>query len=324
MNGQQFGDLLIEAYAGLSSVGWHWFAYHFHNGPTPFARSIMEACADIDDHAPGIGTKLLRELASLGGRDRDESQYEQLLQKLSEILVIRQIVSCTWPTGRTFLHEPAATSGGPRPELVVTWPGGRVAIEVKTPAILEHTRRRGANGTQLPYRHGLPLEPTKKMAQGMVTLPRDNPVLDFLKDAERKFAGFRSDPDTASLLVIVWDDFVYEPISTLVNPRSGLLTPESFARKSDGAAQDFPNIDSIIVLRHLNYFILGSRGEPLGDRSSSLDFGAGGALPNVSFVASGGRAIPQSVFEALRAKPHDDPELQRFAEYRPQDIVFWL
>lgn len=324
MTAEQFADLLREAYAGLSEIGWHWFGYHFHVGPTPFAKSIMGACADIDDRAPSMGSKLFREMMSIGGRDRDESQYEQLLQKLAEILVIRQIVRCPWPAGTRFEHEPTATPEGPRPELVVTWTRGRLVVEVKAPALLEHIRRRASNGVQLAYRDGVPLELATKLSEGAVTLPRDNPVLDFLKDAERKFAAFRTDPDTAALLVIVWDDYIYEPISALVNPCSGLLTAQSFAREPDGTARIYPNIDGIVVLRHLNYFVQGSREEPLGDRANALDFGGSAALPNVHFAPSSGRSIPQFLLNALRARAHDDPELLRFAEYNVQDIVFWV
>lgn len=324
MTPEQFGTLLMEAYGGVATVGWHWFGYHFHNGPTGFARSIMTACADIDDHTPGIGTVLFRELLAIGGRDRDNSQYEQLLQKLSEVLVIGRIVNCPWPQGTTFEHEPAATPGGPRPELLVTHPQGRLVVEVKTPALLDHIRKRGSNETQLAYRGSVPLEVARRISEEAVTLPRDNPVLDFLKDGERKFAAFRSDPSTASVLVIVWDDFIYEPISTLVNPGSGLLTDRSYARAPDGTALRFPNVDAIVALRHYNYFTMGSREEPLGDRQSAMDFGDDNALPNVLFTSPAGRPVPQFVFDALRAVPHDDPELLRFAEYNVQDFVVWL
>jgi hypothetical protein len=199
-----------------------------------------------------------------------------------------------------------------------------LVVEVKTPALLEHDRRRASNGAQLAYRDGVPLELAKKLSEGAVTLPRDNPVLDFLKDGERKFAAFRANPDTTSLLVIVWDDYIYEPISALVNPRSGLLTAESFAREADGTVRTYPNIDGIVVLRHINYLVRGSREEPLGDRVSAFDFGGNTALPNVHFATSCGRSIPQFVLDALRARAHDDPELLRFAEYNVQDIVFWV
>lgn len=325
MTAEEFSSLYLRALNGIAATGWHWFGYHFHVGPTQFARSIMESCASIDTRAPGIGTELLDELTSIGGRERDEAQYEQLLQMLGEILVIERLVNCPWPAGTTFQHEPAATPGGPRPELLVTASDGyRLVVEVKTPALLRHIRARGTNATQLAYRGGVPLEVAQGISDGDVTLPRDNPVLDFLRDGERKFAGFRADANTASLLVIVWDDFIYEPISALVNEGSGLLTERSFARAADGTAEKFPNVDAVVTLRHLNYLIAGSREEHLMDRQTAMDFGDDRALPNVLFAAAGAQPIPDFVLEALRAYPHDDPGLRMFAEYNPQDIVFWM
>jgi hypothetical protein len=325
MSPEEFQRLYLLALNGIAGVGWHWFAYHFHIGPTRFARSILEACATIDEHTAGIGTTLLNELTSIGGRERDEAQYEQLLQKMSEILVIERVVTCPWPAGTTYEHEPAAIAHGPRPELVVGYEGGRMIVEVKTPALLAHVRRRAANPVQLAYRGGVPLDVAQDLAgDAEVALPRDNPILDFLRDANRKFADFHNDPRTASVLFIVWDDFIYEPISTLANDRSGLLTPNSFARNPDGMPETFPNIDLVVALRHLNYFIAGSREEDLGDRASAMDFGAANALPNVLFPAHGGCEVPDFVLERFRAYPYDDPGLRMFAEYNPQDIVFWI
>jgi len=284
----------------------------------------MSSCASINRRAANIGADLLDELVGIGGRERDEDQYEQLLQKLAEILVIERVVNCPWPDVTTFLHEPAANPGGPRPELLVSTPDGRLVVEVKTPALFKHIRARAANAVQLPYRGVVPLDVAERLAQGTVTLPRDNPVLDFLRDGERKFAGFREEPNTTSLLVIVWDDYIYEPISALVNGASGLLTQSSYSRTATGTAEIFPNIDAIVALRHLNYFVAASREEPLIDRQNGLDFGDENALPNVLFTLPGARPIPDFVLDALRAYPHDDPGLRMFAEYNPQDIVFWI
>lgn len=323
MTSEEYGALLATAWSRLRETEWHWFGYHFFNGPRPFADSIVGACGSIDDRAPGIGMKLLRELCSIGGRERDEGQYEQLLQKLAEILVIERVVQCPWPEGTTFEHEPAAVAGGPRPELLVLHPEGRLVVEVKTPSLLNHIRERGANPIQLPYREGARLDVARELARGQITLPRDNPVRDFLRDAERKFAGFR-DGTTETLLAIVWDDAIYEPISVLVNPGSGLLTDRSYSRRSDGTPETFPSVDAVVAIRHLDYFIRGSREEPLMDRRSAMDFGDDRALPNVLFPAHGGHALPGHVVEGLRSVPHDDPGLRMFAEYNPQDMVMWL
>lgn len=325
MTAEEFGRLYLLAIDGISNAGWHWFAYHFHNGPTPFAMSIIEACASIDGRTEGIGTSLLSELTSIGGRDRDEAQYEQLLQKLSEILVIERIVTSEWPAGTTFQHEPAARPGAPRPELVVNYEDQRLVIEVKTPAHLRHIRNRANNPVQLAYRGGVPRELAQELAgEGAVALPRDNPILDFLRDANRKFEAFRHEGLVTTLLVIVWDDFIYEPISTLVNDASGLLTEQSFAQVEGDEAERFENIDNVIVLRHLNYFIAGSREEALMDRLNAMDFGADNALPNVLFDAHGDQHVPEEVVRRFRALRHDDPRIRDFADYRPQDIVFWL
>ena len=157
MTREEFNDLQIVALGGLQTLSWHWFSYHFSTPPSPFALGIMRACASIDRRASGIGADLLRELMTIGGLDRYEPHYEQLLQKLAEILIIERIVTSEWPSGTTFEHEPAAIRGGPRPELLVTFGGGRLVVEVKTPSLLSHIRRRSENGTQLPYR-GLPLD----------------------------------------------------------------------------------------------------------------------------------------------------------------------
>ncbi|MFK5979711.1 MAG: hypothetical protein QM488_12585 [Rhizobiaceae bacterium] len=325
MTAEEFNRLYLLALRGIDDVGWHWFSYHFHNGPTPFAMCILEACAAIDERTERIGTTLLSELISIGGRDRDAAQYEQLLQKMGEILVIERVVCSEWPRGTTFQHEPAAFPGGARPELVVNFEDGRLVVEVKTPSQLNHIRNRANNRVQLAYRGGVSRELAEKIAEDEgVVLPRDNPILDFLRDANRKFDGFRQEQSTSSLLVIVWDDHIYEPISTLVNEASGLLTVNSFAKNADGIAETYPNIDAVVVLRHLNYMIAGSREEPLLDRVSALDFGGERALPNVLFLAQGERQLPEIVLERLRAYFHDDPGLKMFAEYNPQDVVFWM
>ena len=154
-------------------------------------------------------------------------------------------------------------------------------------------------------------------------MPRDYPVRDFLIDAVRKFADFR-DETTGCLLVIVWDDFIYEPISMLVNKELGLLNANSFERTENGEARSYANIDMVVAVRHLNYFVSGSREEPLEDRVSAMDFGEGQALPNVSFDVSRPVLIPSHVLHRLRAYPHDDPGLATMAEYNVTDMAFWL
>lgn len=321
---QNFADQMQNAWSALDKTGWHWFSYHFHNGPTPFARSILRACASLDSKTDDIGKQLLDDLLSIGGREKDRDQYEQLLQKLAEILVLERIITSDWPDGTTFQYEPEAVRGGPRPELLVVANNIRLAVEVKAPSLLRHIRNRHANGVQLAYRDGVPLPSAREISGGDgLTLPRDYPILDFLKSANRKFEGFR-DGETATILVIVWDDYIYEPISVLMNGQSGLLTLNSFERDPEtGEALKFENIDAVIAIRHLNYFIMGAGEEYIYDRNDGMDFGGDAAMPNVLFTVSEVRAIPDHIISRLRAYPYGHDVLIG-AEYRVQDTVFWV
>lgn len=321
---EKFSEQMIQIWEGLKQIGWHWFAYHFTNGPTPFAISILQTCASLDNATDGIGRQLLDDLLRIGGREKDEDQYEQLLQKLAEMLVLERIIHSNWPQGTTFEYEPVATPGGPRPELLVTLDDKRLVVEVKAPSLLRHIRNRASKGTQLTYRNVIALSTAEEVSGDKgTTLPRDNPVFDFLKSANHKFEGFR-DGKTASLLVIVWDDYIYEPISILMNEQSGLLTPQSFQRDPNtGTALKFPNVDAIVAIRHLNYFIAASREEPLHDRISGMDFGDNHAMPNVSFGVSDATAVPEHVFNQLRALPFGHKALWG-AEYQVTDMVCWV
>ncbi|KQX45478.1 hypothetical protein ASE29_34770, partial [Ensifer sp. Root74] len=84
------------------------------------------------------------------------------------------------------------------------------------------------------------------------------------------------------------------------------------------------NVDKVILIRHMNYFVEGAAERPLADREHGMDFGGPHALPNVLCEGHGGRPIPQFVLDVLRAYPHDDPRLRMFAEYNPQDMIFWF
>jgi hypothetical protein len=46
------------------------------------------------------------------------------------------------------------------------------------------------------------------------------------------------------MLVVVCDDFIYEPITALVHPISVLLTESSFAKDAIGSPLTFPNVDA--------------------------------------------------------------------------------
>ncbi len=318
-------SLLKEAGFNISGgKAWHWFSYHFSMlPPHPLARSIVDACADCEMKLPGLGFQFVKEIAAISGKEKHEPHYDQLLQKLAEILVVRQLLTLEWAAGTTFQHEPAVSADGKRPELRVVTPERVFLFEVKAPALREHIHARRTNAFQVPGRT-LPMAQVQKLAgKGGLTLPRDNPVKDFLLDADKKFAPFKAIQAETALLVIVWDDFIYEPITALKHEQCGLLTANSYLKDGTGAAVQFPNIDAVVLVRHLTYFMRAASDEPLQERAHALDFGDEGALPNVFITIGDPGLVPKMVQQGLRAVRWDDPFLQRAADYRPKDIVFW-
>lgn len=307
---------------------WHWFQFHFaFRHPRPFARSIISAAADLEQLLTGLGQQLLNDLVSIGGREKHRPDYDTLIQKLAEMLVLRQLLRLPWPEGTTFTHEPAGTPQGKRPELLVKTSGMSYVFEVKAPSLLAHQHARGTNSLQLPGRM-FPLEMvgrlTETMGDGSTTFARDNPVKDFLLSAEEKFRPFKAKGPCRSYLVIVWDDHIYEPITSLVHERCGLLTPNSFAHDKEGQPLAFPSIDAVIIIRHLLYFNLAAAEHDLRERAHAFDFGGPHSLPNVFVTMPGSQIGPAFIPDGLRALEWDRPPLQHFADYRPQELIMWL
>jgi hypothetical protein len=317
-------ELLREAATGTMGQPWHWFRHHFQwLPPHPFAQSFIDAAVDCECHVSGLGHQLIRDLGSIGGIDRHEPHYDQLMQKLAEILVLRQLLALPWPGGATFEHEPALTRHSKRPELKVVTPEHAYLFEVKTPSLSAHARNRAKNNLQAPARMFERDILDRLAGEGGLTLPRDNPVKDFLVDAEAKFAPFKAATRATSLLVIVWDDHIYEPITVLTQEQCGLLTPKSYYTDATGGPVTFPDIDAVVLIRHLMYFKQAAGDVPLVERAHAFDFGDEQALPNVFLPLPGGAQVPEFIRKGLRARPLDDLWLQRAAEYRPLEMVFW-
>lgn len=159
-----------------------------------------------------------------------------------------------------------------------------------------------------------------------VTLPRDNPVKDFLISADTKFAAFGADDrDFYGLLVVVWDDFIYEPITALIHPASGLLTENSFARTDDGHPLKFEHIDAILLVSHLQYlkWALAEDGNtrPFHLSDQSFRWNVDPARPAAYLETPHGRPMPQDVQSLLEARPLDAIP---GAEYRPSDWINWI
>jgi hypothetical protein len=283
----------------------------------PFVNGLCRALAEIDSATPGYANEMMNRLAAI--KDKGEAQYEAILQILAEIYVTQGVVEAASHTGvgPQVAHEPGP-SGKKNPECEALIAGHWCAIEVKTPKLIEYGRLRASKPWQLTAR--MQGEATKAL---QATLPRDNPVKDFLVSAEAKFAIYESHrPNALRLLVIIWDDFCNEPIAALVNPMSGLLTQNSFHRDANNLAVTYPHVDGVVVIRHHHQLIRATRCEPLVDGvKDALRYRHDGFPPKAFIAVAGGRIVPNAVLDALNLVPLS---ACMGAEYQPTDFVMWF
>lgn len=307
---------------------WHWFQYHFSHELKgrghPLAAGVIDCALEAEARMPGYAPRIVNRIASIAGRERHVPDWEQLLTILAELHVIAQICRWNWPDGALFIEEPRMPGSGRNPELSVQVNGHTYAYEVKAPAIFAHAEARGSNPTQIASRYADQEALARLGGDGGITWPRDNPVKDFLVSAEGKFKPFADSLEHfTGVLVICWDDFIYEPISALEHPGCGLLTPSSFFRDPDGSAVTFPSVGGVVVLRHLLQLVLACQDRPLRDGlGSPFDYGPRGAFPWKTFHQNPhGSAVPAVAIEPLDARPSD---ASMGAEYTPKELVWWL
>ncbi|MES2898672.1 MAG: hypothetical protein V4723_03035 [Pseudomonadota bacterium] len=273
---------------------------------------------------PGYARQFIERLAGVSGRANHMPDWEQLLQQLAELHVISRVSSFYSCGECTFKLEPTALGSNKNPEIVVSTATYSLGVEVKAPSIFKHWESRSENPNQFASRFASK-DIIMEMADGRTaTLPRDNPVKDFLISANQKFAGFAlNDPRFIGVLVICWDDFIYEPISSLIQPDCGLLTENSFFAGPDGRPYRFENVAGIVVIRHLYQLVLACRDEHLMDGiSHPLDYGQMGKPPWKAFFQNPhGRLVPGEVIQCFDAREVCD---EMGAEYRPQEFIMWL
>ncbi|MBY3195169.1 hypothetical protein [Rhizobium laguerreae] len=321
-------ETLAERYRTGVGGRTHWLTYHLKKGHvTEFGEALIEALASCESRLPQLGERLVDDLINTGYTPTAQDPaawragFQQLLQKFAEILVLRVLLEAPWPEGVQFRHEPANPTTGRRPELAVEFEERVYLFEVKCPSLVDHQAARGANARQIPARSALgdalraspdPNDP--------VTWPRDNVLKDFLESAEGKFSGF-SDKKTIGVLVVIWDAYVYEPISALNYHRSGLLTEHSF-HQVNGVRVPFDAVDGVIVMNHLAVLHAGAQEQGHAHRPGyfRLDHVDGG-LPNVWCQNLGGKQLDAFVMSALDAIPAEDADP---AEYRPHEYIMWI
>lgn len=248
-----------------------------------------------------------------------EEPFESIIQVLGEIYVTGGAIETAdrHNDGQIqFRHEPGIANSK-NPEFEVSASETWYSVEVKTPRLIEYGRKRAVLSRQLTARLPHP------SALGPATLPRDNPIKDFLVSANEKFAAYRAiRPDALAILTIVWDDFIQEAVSALCHPKSGLLTAHSFFKGTDGKAVQFENVDAVLLIRHQHQMILATREEPLGDGQRPFTYHGPPFPPKALVLNPAGRAIPPEVVTALGATPIED--LSNYAEYRAPDMIIWV
>ncbi|MEH6477489.1 MAG: hypothetical protein V7727_17485 [Sneathiella sp.] len=280
---------------GIFGNRWHYFGHHVANF-TPFIRSVYAACIDlrvIDEDAP---LAMLREIKNIGGRKNYEPHYDQLLQKLAEILVMRQVVKMPWPQETSFEIEAGVSGNAKRIDLVVTLPEGKkFGFEVKAPKYTPHARQREGKSFQFPAQIGKQPLGIQNPSDHKAVLPRDKTVRGFLRSAEAKFEVFSARHDFCGTLVIVWDDWMSEVVEPLFAREAGLLTPCT--------SEVFGNIDAVLILRHLTHFAEAAGANNVSDgRGDPMSMTEARENPNIikemsdielpEFIKNGFNAVP--------------------------------
>lgn len=305
-----------------------WLSYHLHKvAPSDFGRNLLSAVKDIDQALPNVGLHFINALASVryipAGQDAAawRAGFEQLLQLLAEVLVIRALSNCAWPEGSALAYEPVNPTTGRRPELSVELDDQVLLIEVKCPALIDHQHRRADAEYHLPAR-GVAGEFLQGLGDlNRLVLPRDNVVKDFLLSSEEKFRAFSQFKPTRGVLVIVWDQHLYEPISSLRHPESGLFTANSFARDLDGNRILFKSVEGVIVMDGLGQLGAAAQETEPADAHDPFAIEPNGR-PSAWCPNQPDAVLHARVAEALVTQPIED--LEHFAEYRPQDVIFWI
>lgn len=306
---------------------WHWYEYHFRflyiGQEHPFVKSIIDACLVVENKIPGYSKRMIDHIASINGRDRYLPHYDQLKQTLAELLVVSHLASQY--TDSKFEDEPTIGNSDKNPEITITTDRYVLGVEVKSPKLREHVEQRSTRSVQLPGR--IPV--AKQMIEHAggkesVTLPRDNPVKDFLISANEKFSEFKKEIDNFyGILVIVWDDHIYEPITSLISEHAGLFTENSFAQDKENNPLTFVHVDAVIIIRHLHIFVEASAERPLIDgKRSAMDYGGYDQFPYKIIVPNPiGKDVPQEIKEAFHAV---ETSHRLGAEYMPQEYIMWI
>lgn len=308
---------------------WHWFTFHFqfylYGREHVFAKSIVDAISNIENALPGFAPIMIDRLSSISGKERFVPHYEQLIQNCAELYILNRVIDHYRGMNIEIFHEPTTKESGKNPEFVVKSDKIIFGIEVKAPSLLRHINHRYDNPAQISTRVPGLLESTKGIfGDKSVTYPRDNPIKDFLLSANDKFESFKKEnKNFVSLLFIVWDDFIYEPISAMLGEPSGLFLEGSFAKDKNGESMKFENVDAVLLDRHLINIIRATQDKQLNyNKKHAMDYGTKDDFPFKVIIPTPhiNGAIPESIMDCFQLKELNS---ELGAEYIPSDFIFW-
>jgi hypothetical protein len=324
----------INEYIAQSEIvnEWHWFSYHFQYAKvglyTRFGNAIINSMLNIDSRVDGYAKDIIKRISSICGKEKFLPHYEQLLQICGELYVFNQAINyfknCS---GVEFIKEPHTEESYKNPEFIIKYDGREFGVEVKQPSLVEHINKRAENPIQLTSRVPGLLQASKKIATGNenITLPRDNPIKDFLISADQKFESFKkNNSEFTSILFILWDEFILEPVSALTAKPAGLFTKDSFAKDSNGESLKFKNVDYVFLDSPVTNFIRDSREEVLLDgKLHSLDYGLKENYPFKVFMNNpfGSNKIEEKIIDCFQVLPLREVY---GAEYAPTDMIMWF
>ena len=321
---QEIEDIAINEISILKN---HFFNYHFNpynlrTKKNPFGNSVTVSCYYVEKRIDGYAKKFIKKIASF--KEATTEHYDQLLQFIAELIVISHLAESLGDEW-VFEEEPTANGSKKNPEISISNGELTLLVEVKSPRFNEFQKTRKQTGVQLPSRINGFQKMTNNIYGVNPSLPRDNIVKDFLISADNKFKNFKlENKEILSILVIVWDDYIYEPISSLKNDFTGLLTEKSFYRDKNDKAIKFKNIDNIILLRNMTEVVQCTKQDiyPGSNLSHPLDYGIKGvSLPKPLFNVNlhNKEDFILDLFQATK-----QIHLEHFAEYKAQDFVMWM
>lgn len=321
-------EIRAELYFKINTVDWHFFHWHFRvyhprlNNEHPLATSIIDSCYVCEQKMPGYATRYIDKLCSISERENFIPHYDQLLQHLAELMVVAHLAKVfddTWG----FEDEPRIGDSNKNPEIKIEKDNFVVLVEVKSPSFTEYQKLRREAEIQIAGRfpEGLNLAAALSTNRGNAALPRDNNVKDFLISADGKFSAFKLNlPQSVTVLVIVWDDFIYEPITALINQNTGLLTAKSYYVDDNGNPISFDSTDYVIVMRNMTQVANSTKDIPVSDGlEHPLEYGYRGQTLSKALIENNQNDIGLEILDIFQCEKIED--LQHFAEYRPQEII---